>query len=339
MIQCKRCGASILDNSRFCSFCGTVLDAAQTILLCKRCGARLLSTDRFCSQCATPVSGAVRSATPMQQTAPAQVQPSMASRPQMTPTAIAATSDSRFPTMLKVPAGGFTMGEGMPTRRVTLSSFLLSQTPVTQRQYQIVMAKRPSKLPGDNRPVESVNWCEAIIFCNMLSIMQNLQPCYSIGDATDLTTFDTASAVWKRVTCNFLASGYRLPTEAEWEYAARGGGMHPTQTQFAGSNDINTVAWYGENSDVTTHDVATKAPNSLGLYDMCGNVAEWCWDYMGELPSQPVQNPRGPNIGAMHVKRGGGWLDDKEQCTVFYRSGSAPTGKSSSLGFRVCRSY
>ena len=110
------------------------------------------------------------------------------------------------------------------------------------------------------------------------------------------------------------------------------------RSQFAGSDDINKVAWYGENSNVSTHDVSTKLSNSIGLYDMCGNVAEWCWDFMEELPPTPMNNPRGPQIGTMHVKRGGSWLDDPLQCTVFFRSASAPTGKSSNLGFRLCMS-
>ena len=134
-----------------------------------------------------------------------------------------------------------------------------------------------------------------------------------------------------------MANGYRLPTEAEWEYAARGG-QNQNSALYAGSNKIDDTVWYGENSEVRSHDVGTKAPNELGLFDMCGNVAEWCWDYMGELAIQPQTNPHGPQIGTMHIKRGGGWLDDAEQCTVYYRSGSAPTGKSSTLGFRVARS-
>ena len=104
-------------------------------------------------------------------------------------------------------------------------------------------------------------------------------------------------------------------------------------------HNINDVAWYGENSDITTHVVGLKKPNALGLYDMCGNVTEWCWDYYEPRLQLTTQvNPRGPTIGTMHAKRGGCWLDDADQCTIFYRSGSVPSGKSSSLGFRICRS-
>lgn len=279
-------------------------------MTCTKCGAEITQQFKFCPHCGAELPTANE-----QQALPS----------------------SDLPTLVKIPGGTFPMGLNEVNRKVTLSNFEMGQAPITQRQYEYIMGNNPSKLQGKDRPVECVNWCEAIIYCNFLSIKTGLTPCYSIGNSTDLSKFDSKSPLWKRVTCNFTALGYRLPTEAEWEYAARGG-RNSSQALYAGDNDIDKVAWYGENSDVTSHDVGTKEPNSLKLYDMCGNVAEWCWDYMGDLPIRAMNNPHGSNIGTMHVKRGGSWLDDPQQCTVYFRSGSAPTGKSSSLGFRVCRS-
>lgn len=241
------------------------------------------------------------------------------------------------PNMITVPGGTFIMGTGEFVHNVLLDPFFIAEAPVTQKQYKFVMGKNPSKLVGENRPVECVNWCDALIYCNRLSMMQNLVPCYSIGNIKDLTTFESSSPVWKRVVCDYRADGYRLPTEAEWEYAARGA-VKSNPMMYAGSDNIENVAWYGENSEVRTHDVGCKKPNSIGLYDMCGNVAEWCWDFMDTMSVVPQTNPHGPQMGTMHIKRGGSWLDDPQQCTVFYRSGSAPGGKSSNLGFRVCQS-
>lgn len=317
-MKCIKCGTMLPDEAHFCFNCGYPTSDVKVLRSCEECGNALSTMDKFCARCGVPVR--------VVKEGEGAAQASEKPRVQL----------GKSPKMILIPGGQFVMGGGSTNSLVTLVSYYLSEVPVTQLQYANVMGKNPSKLQGDNKPVESVNWCEAIIYCNMLSKLNGLMPCYSIGTSTDLSAFEATSPVWKRINCNFTANGFRLPTEAEWEYAARDG-KTSTPHPYAGSANINQVAWYGENSGITSHDVATKDPNALKLYDMCGNVAEWCWDYyVPNLPSGAQTNPHGPSTGDMHVKRGGSWLDDPQQCTVFYRSGSAPNGKSSSLGFRVC---
>ncbi len=235
--------------------------------------------------------------------------------------------------MVFVNGGTFTMGDtwgdGLvdenPTHLVTLNSFYISRYEVAQVLWQEIMVATPSYFSGANHPVEQVNWYDAVNFCNLLSQQAGLNPCYYIDGIN--------------VTCNFYATGYRLPTEAEWEYAARGGSL--TQGyKFSGSNDSGTVAWYLTNSSATTHDVGNRQANELDLYDLSGNVLEWCWDWYGTYTSASQTNPAGPSSGTHRVFRGGSWQHPAQNLRVAnrcYLAGLYPDSRDYRIGFRVVR--
>jgi len=237
--------------------------------------------------------------------------------------------------MVYIPAGTFIMGctseqnncdsDEIPTHQVTLSAYEIAKYEVTQSQWYTVMGTNPSYFSGANKPVEQVDWYEAIDFCNALSIREGLTPVYTVAGPT--------------VIANWYANGYRLPTEAEWEYAARGASL-TTNTRYSGSNIIEDVAWYEFNSANSTHNVGTKAPNQLGIYDMSGNVYEWCWDWYSNnyYSTSPSLNPRGPDSGANHVIRGGAWNFVALTCRVANRTSEFPGGAFNDLGLRVVRS-
>ena len=215
--------------------------------------------------------------------------------------------------MVRVDGGTFTMGatseqdsdaakDEKPAHQVTLSTYSIGETEVTQALWKAVMGNKPSKFKGDNLPVELVSWDDCQTFISKLN-----------------------TATGKR---------FRLPTEAEWEYAARGGSKSRGY-KYSGSNTIGDVAWYGSNSGSKTHNVKTKQPNELGLYDMTGNVWEWCQDWYGSYSSDSQTNPTGPSSGSGRVWRGGSWYGYARPCRSSYRCGNSPSHRSDTIGLRL----
>ena len=233
-----------------------------------------------------------------------------------------------------VEGGTFRMGSDVsahtnehPEHEVTVSSFYICTHEVTQAEYQAVMGKNPSQFKDDARPVECVTWYDAVEYCNKRSVIEGLTPCYT-GNKGD------------GYTCDFGANGYRLPTEAEWEYAARGG-LNSKGYIYSGSNSINKVAWYSKNKDDEngeTHQVMSKLPNELGIYDMSGNVWEWCWDLYGFYRSGAQINPTGASYSPFRSLRGGAYDIIAKDCSVTVReNGAFPDLFHNSVGFRIAR--
>ena len=211
--------------------------------------------------------------------------------------------------MIKVEPGSFRMGSENeePVHQVTLTKpYYLGETEVTQAQWRAVMGNNSSRFQGDSRPVECVSWNDAMAFCKKLNDQ---------GKAPE---------GWK----------FTLPTEAQWEYAARGGNRSRGYT-YSGSNDVGEVAWYGNNSGRETHAVRQKEANELGLYDMTGNVYEWCLDWFGSYSSSAVTDPQGPQSGSGRVLRGGSWVSYAQYCHVAQRSNYDPDYRYYYFGFRL----
>ncbi|MDD2230913.1 MAG: formylglycine-generating enzyme family protein [Candidatus Cloacimonetes bacterium] len=231
------------------------------------------------------------------------------------------------------------------TSDVTVSSFYMDKYELTQAGYQAVMGSDPASGygDGDTYPVYYVSWFNAIEYCNRRSINEGLTPCYSYSSYG--TNPDTWPGGWNsdsnnhtNVSCNWTANGYRLPTEAEWQFAARGGNQTHNYT-YSGSNDINAVAWYWNNggSAYTTHTVGGFAANELGLFDMSGNVWEWNWDIYGDYPGGAQNNPHGVVSGSYRVRRGGSWYNIADVCTVSSRYYDYATLSYYGVGFRLLR--
>ena len=244
---------------------------------------------------------------------------------------------SRRPVMMDIEGGTYLRGSleqpYATTERVhetTVSPFRLSAYETTQALWREIMVTNPARFRGDKLPVDSVSWIDAVRFCNVLSERDGLETAYEIRGN---------DAVWRRE-----ANGYRLPTEAEWEFAARGGvrgaisGEPLRKVLYAGGSDADKVAWYDRNSAKTSHETGIKLANELGLFDMSGNVWEWCWDWYGDYPRTAVKDPEGAIKGAgQKVLRGGAWFTPINLLRVTYRYWNAPTFKVNSVGFRLAQ--
>ena len=230
-----------------------------------------------------------------------------------------------------------------PVHSVTISNFSIGKYEVTQEEWESLMGGNPSFFRdcGNNCPVDSVSWYEAIVFCNRLSEKENLRPCY-YSDKEYTIVFGKSGQSWNLPNVGEVywqkdAEGYRLPTEAEWEFAARGG-IKSKGFLYSGGNEISEVAWWRDNSSNQTHPVGSKDPNELGLYDMSGNVDEWCWDwYIGDYNCARTCQPTGPNNGSTRVIRGGLWFSREHGCRISDRGWDQPDVHSNRFGFRLAK--
>lgn len=219
--------------------------------------------------------------------------------------------------LVYVAPGSFQMGSNdgisieKPVHTVQISrGYWIGKHEITQQEYESIMGDNPSEFQGARNPVEKVSWNDCVSFCKKLTDQER--------------------------RAGRLPEGYeyRLPTEAEWEYAARGGSSGRS-TKYAGSNSIGDIAWYGDNSGKKTHPVGQKQANELGLYDMSGNVYEWCHDWNGDYSSGSQTDPTGPGTGSDRVSRGGSWYYDASYCRVAGRDYYPPTSTPTNVGFRV----
>lgn len=258
-------------------------------------------------------------------------------------------SKNNIDEFILVKGGSFTMGdtfgdgqkEERPAHEVILDSYYISKYEVTQKEYEDLMGNNPSFFgKGGKYPVNDVTWFDAIMYANKLSEKKGLTPYYTITEIEEYKNHISGAKV-----SIAGGNGYRLPTEAEWEYAARGG-IKSEGFKYSGSNSIEEVAWYSSDNtnNAIIKQVGGKKPNELGIYDMNGNVSEWCWDWYGDYPSESQKNPINKSKGtyfnnSYKVFRGGSGYDKSSETTVIYRRATFAHNLYESLGFRLARSY
>ena len=247
--------------------------------------------------------------------------------------------------MVRVEGGSFQMGN--PDDSISASANERPVHTVTLGQYRAVMGSNQQVVggygAGGNYPAVNVNWYDALVFCNKLSMAEGLTPAYRINNSTDPASWGSVptlnrNTTWDAVEVVGGSTGYRLPTEAQWEYAAKGGNGSPGNYTYSGSNNADDVAWYRDNSSYIAHEVGTKVPNGLGLYDMSGNVWEWCWDRYGAYSSGSQTDPQGASSGVNRVIRGGSYFGEPLSARSVKRNNEGlPSIRISHCGLRLVR--
>lgn len=252
--------------------------------------------------------------------------------------------------MISVNGGTFIMGDSIQAQAsaahpVTLSSFFIGKYEVTQAEWLAIMESNPSVNAGNlKKPVDNISWYDALVYCNKRSLAENLTPCYTISNSTNPADWGnvptSVNSTWNAATCNWSAKGYRLPTEAEWEFAARGGN-YSNGFMFPGSDNSDSVGWTLLIAGSSTHPVGKKAPNELGIYDMTGNVWEWNWDWSDGYYSPEAQtNPTGAVSSSYNGRsnRGSSYMAHNFYARVYDRNWWQPQGKGKFSGLRLASS-